>query len=79
MSKNEQIVPPTKKCAHVISGLKQLLAKVTYDEPPLLCSHKIPHKSRYFERMFHPHTNSFSAYFQLSVMHGYIPFFQESY
>ena len=31
------------------------------------------------EHMFHPHTNSSSAYFQLSVVHGYIPFFQESY
>ena len=33
MLKNEQIVSSTKRCAHVISGFKQLLAKVTYDEP----------------------------------------------
>ena len=31
MSKKEQIVSHTKRCAHVISGFKQLLSKVTYD------------------------------------------------
>ena len=41
MLKNEQIVSPTKRCAHVISGFKQLLAKVTYDEPPLESMFKV--------------------------------------
>ena len=37
MLKNEQMVSSTKRCAHMISGFKQLLAKVTYyDEPPLI-------------------------------------------
>ena len=35
MLKNEQIFSLTKRCVHMISGFKQLLTKVTYDEPPL--------------------------------------------
>ena len=31
-----------------------------------------------WQHMFHTHTNSSSTYFQLSIVHGYIPFFQES-
>ena len=36
MLKNEQIVSPYKE---MCSGFKQLLAKVTYDEPPLVHVH----------------------------------------
>ena len=33
--KNKQIVSPTKRYIHIISGFKQLLTKVMYDEPSL--------------------------------------------